>query len=187
MASVDNFDEELPAGGSVLQPTDKVLIHEASSGLKKYLTGDLAARGQTGVVAVTAGATLLTVTAAAHAGKVITLANTAPIAITLPAVTGTGNTYKFVVLAAATATASTINRATTADIMTGFVTALTTAAAGVVGYKTTATDNTISMNGTTSGGVVGDVWELTDIASGKWSVQGNTAPTGTTVTNFSHV
>lgn len=190
MSTPDNFDEELSASTTGLNLLDKVLIAQASSGLKKYCLGSDVANfvgGAVGVVNVPAATTILAITQALHAGKIVTLSNTAPIAITLPLATGTGNFYRFQVQVAATATASTISRHTTADIMQGFVTALTTASANVVGYGTTATANTISLNGTTLGGVVGDWYELVDIGTGIWMVDANTSPTGTTATPFSHV
>jgi hypothetical protein len=43
----------------------------------------------------------------------------------------------------------------------------------------------VSLNGTTLGGVVGDVVEFIDVKSGVWSVMAFTAPTGTEATPFS--
>lgn len=187
MSSIYAFDEELSAAGS-LATGDKLLIHQASSSVKKTcLASDIANLVGGAVGTVNTTATVLSLTQAAHAGKIVTVSSASPIAITLPATTGTGNTYTIQLQVAATATGHTINRATTADVMQGFVTALTTASANVIGYKTTATDNTITLNGTTQGGVVGDIIELIDVKAGFWAVMANTAPTGTTATPFSHV
>ena len=39
MSTIYVFDQELSAGSATLQPTDKILVHEASTSTKKYLTG----------------------------------------------------------------------------------------------------------------------------------------------------
>ena len=57
----------------------------------------------------------------------------------------------------------------------------------MIGYKTTSTDNTISCNGTTQGGVVGDKVVLIDIKTSLWSVDMKTRPTGSYATPFTHV
>lgn len=136
-------------------------------------------------VAVTAGATTLTVTAASHNGRIITLANTAPITVTLPQATGTGNRYRFYVGQAATGTASKIQVANATDVMAGVQWVLTTSSANVIGYPTTATSDTLSMNGSTQGGVAGDVIEIVDVITGIFSVQMNCQSTGSTATPFS--
>ncbi|MBL4891466.1 MAG: hypothetical protein JKX91_06525 [Rhizobiaceae bacterium] len=45
--------------------------------------------------------------------------------------------------------------------------------------------DTITMNGTTSGGILGDRIVLTDMATGKWLISGHINSTGTVVTPFS--
>ena len=136
-----------------------------------------------GVVDTTA--TTLTITAASHAGKVVTISSTAAIAITLPQATGTGNTYTFQLQVAATATAHTIKVANATDVMQGVSWCLTTSSANVVGYGTSATSDTVTVNGTTQGGVVGDIVEITDVKTGFFSVKMFCSPTGTTATPFS--
>jgi hypothetical protein len=130
-------------------------------------------------------ATTLTVTAALHNGKLITINAAAPTVITLPQATGTGNKYSFVFLVAATATASTIKVANATDIMTGYQFCVTTSSDNAEGFKTTATDDTMTFNGTTKGGVVGDQIEIVDAKSGVFMVRSFTAPTGTEATPFS--
>lgn len=48
-----------------------------------------------------------------------------------------------------------------------------------------ASDDTITMSGTTTGGVAGSRVKLTDYASGKWHVEGRLISTGTEATPFS--
>jgi len=138
-----------------------------------------------GGMVVNTTATALSVTAALHANKLVTISSAAPAIITLPAATGTGNIYRFAFLVAATATATTIKVANATDIMMGYQFAVTTSSDNAEGFKTTATDDTMTFNGTTKGGVVGDQVEIIDAASGKFVVRAFTAPTGTEASIFS--
>lgn len=137
------------------------------------------------VVPVDTTATALTLTAAAHGDRVLTVSSAAPIAITLPASSGSGTRFRLQMQVAATATGHTIKVANATDIIQGTVHGLTTSSDNVIGYKATATDDTITLNGTTKGGVVGDTIELEDVKTGFWSVKMLTAPTGSTATPFS--
>ena len=130
-------------------------------------------------------ATTLTVTAAAHGSKVVTISSTAAIAVTLPAATGSGEVYTFVVAVDATATAHTIKVADTTDAMTGVSVLATTATGEVTGFATTATDDTITLNGTTKGGTKGDKITLIDVATNLYQVSIIGRATGTVVTPFS--
>jgi len=176
------IDQE--ADAVALAVGDEWDVYQASaSRIKKTNVGELLSFAA--AVQVTAGATTLAITQALHSNRPVVLSNTAPIAITLPAATGSGARYAFFVNAAATATASTITSATTTDVMAGIAFALTTASANVVGYAATATSHIISLNGTTKGGVVGDYIELVDVKATQWYAELKTSPTGTTVTPFS--
>lgn len=137
------------------------------------------------VVPLDTTATALTLTAAAYGDRTLTISSAAPIAITLPASSGSGTRFKMQVQVVATATGHTIKVANATDVMQGVVLALTTSSANVIGYGTTATSDTITLNGTTLGGVVGDIIELEDIKTGFWAVKMVTSPTGSTATPFS--
>lgn len=130
-------------------------------------------------------ATTLAVTTASHDGKVVTVNSAAPIAITLPASSGSGSRFTFVIGTAATATAHTIKVANTTDIMAGVSVIAQTDTAQVGGFLTTATDDTISLNGTTKGGLKGDKIEIIDVASGVFQVSIVGGASGTVVTPFS--
>jgi hypothetical protein len=182
MGTTDNFDVPDATDFGL---TDQVPIKDASTSRGGYATGGYMLSGLAAAVAVTAGATTLAVTQATHGNRVVTLANTAPIAVTLPQATGTGAKYTFQLQQAATGTASTIKVANATDVMQGVSWCLTTSSAAVVGYGTTATDDTISLNGTTKGGVAGDIIEITDVKTGFFSVKMFSSPTGTTATPFS--
>jgi len=132
-------------------------------------------------------ATTLAVTAALHDGKIVTINSAAPIAVTLPGATGSGAKFTFVVGTVATATAHTISTGTTTGNFYGVSVIQSTATNDVMGYATTATDNTISLNGTTKGGYVGTMIEIQDIATDTYTVQMAPKVTGSIATPFSHV
>jgi hypothetical protein len=182
MSTIYTFHQECAAASDVATD-DLILVYDTSAGTTKKISQALLVSGASGVVDTTA--TTLTVTATQHAGKTITISSAAPIAITLPQATGTGNRYRFNVRVAATATGHTIKVANATDVMSGIIAGLTTSSDNVIGYKATATDDTITVNGTTKGGVVGDWYEIIDIKTGFFQVNGMTAPTGTTATPFS--
>ena len=52
-------------------------------------------------------------------------------------------------------------------------------------FETAATDDTITFNGSTTGGIAGATVELQDVATGFWSVRVIGAATGTEATPFS--
>lgn len=130
-------------------------------------------------------ATTLAITAALHGSKIVKVTSAAPIAITLPAATGSGEKYTFVVAVDATATAHTIKVANTADALHGVSVLSTTATGEVTGFATTATDDTISLNGTTKGGCKGDRIEIIDVSTAMFQVSIIGRATGTVATPFS--
>lgn len=179
MGTTHNFDN--PAASSCsLSDTIPTINAGTSRGATATLGQVLSA--MSAVVSTTA--TSLSVTAALHANRTVMINSAAPAVVTLPAATGTGNKYRFVVGVAATATETTIKVANTTDVMRGYVFAVTTSSDNAEAFKTTATSDSIELNGTTKGGVAGDVYELTDVQSGIWSVLGFSAPTGSEATPF---
>lgn len=171
----------------------EVTFFNASGGGQPYIAGtqiastaaeiDAACDVSTRLVNTTA--TTLSITAAAHAGRIVKISSAAPIAITLPAATGTGDVYEFIVAVVATATAHTIKVANTTDALAGVSIIAQTDTGQVHGFLTTATDDTISLNGTTKGGLVGDRIRLVDIASAKFHVLVTGGASGTVATPFS--
>jgi len=180
MGTTNNFDTD---AATTVVAADTLPIISTLTGRGATATVLQMLAGLGGVVNTTA--TSLTITAALHAGKTVTLSSAVPIAVVLPQATGTGLTYKFQVQVVATGTAHTIAVANATDVMQGIAYALTTSSDNVIGYHTTATSDTISLNGTTKGGVVGDIIEITDVKTGFFSVKLFTAPTGSYATPFS--
>jgi len=182
MSTIYTFHTECPALAEAPAAGDVVLLYDTSAGATKRMAVDYLGGLTSAPVATTA--TSLTITAAAHAGRTVVVNSTAPIAVTLPQATGTGNKYRFFVGVAATGTASTIKVANATDVMSGCAYCVTTTSTNTEGFACSATSDTISLNGTTLGGVVGDIVEIEDVKTGVFSVKMFTAPTGTEATPF---
>lgn len=140
--------------------------------------------GTSSVVAVTAAT--LTVTQAAHAGKIVTLDRATGVAVTLLPATGTGDMYRFYIITAISGGSGTIKVADATDIMQGLaITASDGSTSEAKIWKTGATDDTITLDGSTTGGTKGALVELIDLATDLWSVKYITNATGTEATPFS--
>ena len=160
------------------------------SGPVRSLAGFITA-GSPSVVSLTANTTL---TVAAHAGKIL-LTNDADGVFTLPSIDVTtptdatdpnqlnnlGATFTFVVVTAAT-DMDIVTDGT--DKFLGMVyTGITTAASGKT-WVSAATNDVITQNGTTKGGVAGSYIRITAIASAQYFVEGVLLGSGTIVTPF---
>jgi hypothetical protein len=105
--------------------------------------------------------------------------------VTLPASSGKGDRYRFHVHTTVTSNSYKIQVANATDVMQGIIVACQDAADTVVGWEAASTSDTITLNGTTTGGLKGDYIEIEDGMSGFWMVHGRTAATGTEATPFS--
>jgi hypothetical protein len=127
----------------------------------------------------------LTVTSAAHSGRTVLLDRAAGQAVTLPAATGTGNSYKFFVLTTITSNTTTIKVADATDVMAGVAIVANDTDASASIFETAADSDTITFDGSTTGGILGATVELQDVATNLWSVRVVGAATGTEATPFS--
>lgn len=134
---------------------------------------------------VTVTAATATVTPAAHAGRTVLLDRAAGQALTLPAATGSGNRYTFFVLTTITSSATTIKVADATDVMAGVAIVANDGGDTASIFETASTSDTISFNGTTTGGIRGATVELQDVATNLWSVRVVGAATSTEATPFS--
>lgn len=124
----------------------------------------------------------LSLTLKQHAQAIVTMNRAAGFTVTLPASSGSGAAYKIYVGTTLTGN-GVIQVANATDILTGVV-ALATDIAGVT-VNTTATDDTLTMSGSTTGGVKGSWVELIDVTTGLWAIRGNIIATGSEATPFS--
>jgi len=131
--------------------------------------------------AVAALGDTLTVTAALHAGKVIAFGKTDGTEVTLPAATGTGNVYTFVIAVAATSSANMIKVANVTDVMNGSlnIQADDDADGTLKCWMAEVDDDTMSFAGAaTTGGIVGGRITCIDYAAGFWSCTAFTISSG---------
>ncbi len=185
MSTIHNIHGDMAAGTSTLQPTDEIAIWEASTGLSKKLTGALVTAGAPGVVSTTA--TTLTLSATAHANRLVVIAtnSSSGLAITLPAATGTGNKYEIINGIAQTQGSITVVRAGS-DAMKGrCISCDSTAVATHANFFVTLTATTITWNRTTQGGIGHDHITLWDSAAAEWRVLVESNCSGANATPFS--
>ena len=138
--------------------------------------------GTDSLVSVTADVTL---TSASHAGRTMVLDVASGATVTLPAATGTGNVYKFFVKTTVTSNDYIIQVASADDTMAGVAIVANDSDASASIFETAATSDTITLDGSTTGGILGGQIELQDVTSGVFSVTIRQAATGTEATPFS--
>ncbi|RTL52930.1 MAG: hypothetical protein EKK40_07065 [Bradyrhizobiaceae bacterium] len=118
--------------------------------------------------------------------KTVKLNAAAGLTVTLPAATGSGFKVKIVVGTTVTSNGYIIQVANSTDAYQGFSLIVSDDTAAVKGFIASAgSDDTVTLNGTTTGGYVGDVVEIEDIESGKFQVSVTGKATGTEATPFS--
>ncbi len=120
-----------------------------------------------------------------HANTELVWNQGAGAALTLPASTGSGDVYNVRVGVTITSVGLKVQVANATDIMQG-------QAFGVDGdgdsgnaWATSATSDTLNMDGSTQGGILGDRVVLVDYKAGFWGVQMWVTQSGTEATPFS--
>ncbi|HEV8077453.1 MAG TPA: hypothetical protein VGP45_03620 [Marinobacter sp.] len=131
---------------------------------------------------VTVADATVTITDDAHVGQRVVFNRAAGVTATLPAATGSGNRYEFI--GAVDATGNQIIQVTGNDTMAG-VAYLGNDSAGASCFYTAATSDTITLDGSTKGGLKG--WRVIcdDIAADTWAVMVMSEASGTEATPFS--
>jgi hypothetical protein len=132
---------------------------------------------------VAAGAALA-VTVLAHDGKIIKLDTAAGSVCTLPAATGSGAKFTFIVSVTPTSNAHKV-QVVGDDVMYGLALGLDDDGVPANAWGTAADSDTISINSGTQGGEIGDTIECVDIAADKWAVQCRLTQSGTEASPFS--
>ena len=135
----------------------------------------------TGVNSTVTTATLA-VTADTYNGQTINLSRAAGITVTLPAATGSNAVYTFETATSVTSNNNIIQVANATDVLNGIA-----SVAGTTGsvFSTLPASDTITMNGSTSGGLIGSHVQVTDLAAGYYLVQASLVGSGTPATPFS--
>ena len=122
-----------------------------------------------------------------HSGRTVLLDRAAGQALTLPTATGSGNSYRFFVQTTITSNATTITAADATDVMAGMALVANDTNASASLFGTVAASDTISFNGSSTGGIRGTTVELQDVAEDLWSVRIVGAATGTEASPFSGI
>lgn len=131
-----------------------------------------------------AGGTL-TLTRALHNNGTILLDTLTGSVVTLPAATGTGSRFRFLVKTLATSNSHKVQVANGTDIMQGIIAQLSDNAAAMLGWAAGAADDTVTLNRSTTGSVFrGEYLEIVDAAAGVFLINGIIGGTGTEATPF---
>ena len=114
------------------------------------------------------------ITVAEHAGRTLLLGEVggnAALTLTLPDATGSGATYKFIVTVVNTSNYK-IQVPDAANTIDGIMMYLDEDGTAVTAFPTVAASDTITLNGGTTGGQIGDYLEIIDIAADQYHVRG---------------
>jgi len=120
-----------------------------------------------------------------HAGTTCTINAAAGLTITLPAANGSGRVFELVLGTTVTSNNVIIQVANANDTMTGQADMAQDAGDTEASFETLSNSDTITLNGSTKGGIKGDKIILKDIQSTLWSVDAELSGTGTEITPFS--
>ena len=142
----------------------------------------------------------ISLTVATHSGKIVHNDAAGAVTYTLPAtnanadsaVAGPGADInnlsnvgaKFEIFSSITKTGS-LSVANATDVMVGSASFIDDTSDNMVGFETASTSDTITLNGSTTGGVTFSKIECTVLASGKWKVDVISGCTGSPATPFS--
>lgn len=126
----------------------------------------------------------LTLNRETHAGTWVILNSTTGRIITLPASTGDGDVYSIFVSATVSSGNHVVACSTgTTDSFLGGV-SISTDIAGVT-FLANASDDTVTMNGSTTGGLAGSFLQFEDVVSGTWKISGFLVSSGSEADPFS--
>jgi len=124
----------------------------------------------------------------ANSGTTYVLDRAAGIAVTLPSIDAgeVGTKFQFVIKTTITSNSTTIKVPSASETLNGLALIVKDdAGTPAMGFKTGATDDTVSLNGTTTGGIKGDIIEVEAISTTVWLVKVLASATGTEATPFS--
>lgn len=142
-------------------------------------------------VGILAGATL-SATGDKHAGRVINLNALTGSVVTLPAAIGSGDKYRFFVSVLATSNSHIVKVASATDFFVGTILSISTTPATTNGWiaansgTVSTNSDTVTLNRTTSGSVtVGEYFDVQDVGTATWTINGVLTQSGVAVTPFS--
>lgn len=130
--------------------------------------------GVSGLAPVDVTGSSVTLDAATHGNRTVTLSRAAGVAVTLPAATGTGNKYKLIYATALTSASSVISPNGSDTLFGGvFINDTGASAAATVDfYPTAAGNNTTTLAFSAGAGKKGDTLTFEDFATNCWQISG---------------
>jgi len=184
--SIYTINSETELAGGAVADADELVVYDASTKVTKKVQMDSVRQYcGSGVVAIVATDAL---TPAEHANRTVTIAKLAGLTLTLPAATGTGDVYKIVVALTNTSSAYVIQVANATDEFAGTVIQTDADTSDTLAsYPALDADgfDTVTMDGSTKGGIIGDMYTFTDIAAGRFLIEGVVTCTGTAASPLS--
>lgn len=119
-------------------------------------------------------------------GSIVVLDTASGSVVTLPAASGSGRVYKFLVTVTATSNSHIIKVANASDEMRGYVVQDSDTATAPNIWWAADDDDTITLNRTTTGlAAQGEYFELVDATNNHWFVRGYSQASGIEATPFS--
>ena len=140
----------------------------------------------TRAAAISLTSAAVTFTNDANAGRTHLLDRAAGVTVTLPAATGSGAVFRFWVKTSASGGSYIIQVANASDSMLGNIHYWPDSATNTPVWAASASDDTITLNGSTKGGYANDMITIEDIATNLFMVHGSVKQTGTEATPFSN-
>lgn len=132
-------------------------------------------------ISLTASTTL----ADTHMGTMLVVNAAAGLTLTLPAASGSGKGFSVMIGTTVTSNDVIIQVANASDTMKGNVIVAADGGSSVLGWEAASTSDTITLDGSTTGGIIGDYIDLVDVAANVWAVRAVLSATGTEATPFS--
>ncbi len=148
--------------------------------INNSLTVDGAIKNAQANVSSLTSATTLTV---ADSGTTYLLDSASGVTVTLPTAQA-GLVYKFIVQTSVTSNSYKITAGSSNGFLIGGITEATAGGAADVFTGDGATDISVTMNGTTTGGLLGTVITIACVTTGLWEVGGVNIASGTIATPF---
>ena len=133
---------------------------------------------------VTLDSTPVSITAATHGERIMLFHKADGVVCTLPAATGTGVKYTFLVKTTVTSNAYDIKVDSASATMDGIAYTAQDGGDTIVAFETAATSDSVRMEGTTQGGIIGDKVVLIDVGTNLWHVNVFNSATGTEASPF---
>ena len=169
-----NYDVQLGENGRLIQQVTNEDLVLATNGTGAVTTASQLTLTGSFKPAIHTFTATDAITEIEHAGRTLLLGEVggnALVTLTLPDATGSGTTYKFIVTVANTSN-YVIKVPDANNTIAGIMLYLDEDGTAITGYPTVAASDTITLNGGTTGGIVGDYLEIVDIATDKWHVRG---------------